>query len=56
MDLVRTVALHDTKELHNDLRARADEHLTLSTALRVDNVVQAVILRGQWLAYPGEQC
>jgi len=38
-----TVALHDTKELHNDLRARADEHLALSTALRIDNVVQAVI-------------
>lgn len=38
-----TVALHDTEELHNDLRARADEHLALSTALRVDDVVQAII-------------
>ena len=38
------MALHDAQELDNDLRGRADEHLALSTALGVDDVVQAVIL------------
>lgn len=38
-----TMALHDTQELHNDLGARANEHLALSTALSIDDVVQAVV-------------
>ena len=38
------MALHDAQELDNDLRGGADEHLALSTALGVDDVVQAVIL------------
>lgn len=56
------MTLHDTKEFDNDLRGRADEDLTFSTTLSVDNVIlhairwmsissgsaiyQAVILRG----------
>ena len=38
-----TMALHDTQELHNDLGARANEHLALSTALGIDDVVEAVV-------------
>ena len=38
------MTLHDTQELHDDLGARADEHLALSTALGIDNVVEAVVL------------
>ncbi len=40
------MALHDTKELHDDLRRRKDEHLTLSPALCVDDVVLASQMRG----------
>ena len=31
--------LHDREDLDDDLGRRADEHLALSTALGVDNVV-----------------
>lgn len=34
-----TVLLHNGEHLDNDLGARADEHLALSAALGVDNVV-----------------
>lgn len=33
-----TMPLHDTKELHHDLRGRANENLALSTALSIDDV------------------
>ena len=33
----RTVSLHDTEELYNDLRGRANENLALSTTLSVDD-------------------
>lgn len=33
------MTLHDAQELDDDLRGRADEDLTLATALGVDNVV-----------------
>ena len=33
------MTLHDTEELDDDLRRGADEHLALSTALGVDDVV-----------------
>ena len=35
----RTMALHDSEELDNDLRRRTDENLALATALGVDDVV-----------------
>ena len=41
---VHTMTLHDGQELDNDLRRRTDEDLALAAALRVDNVVQAVVL------------
>ena len=44
----RTMALHDAEELDDDLRARADEHLTLATALGVDDVVLSRALRTGW--------
>lgn len=34
--------LHDGEEADDDLGGRADEDLTLSTLLSVDNVVEAV--------------
>jgi hypothetical protein len=34
-----TMTLHDTKKFDNDLRGRADEDLTFSTPLSVDNVI-----------------
>ena len=33
------MALHHAKELDDDLRGRADEHLTLAPSLSIDNVV-----------------
>ena len=39
-----TVSLHDTQEFYNDLGGRSDEDLALSTALSIDDVVQAVVL------------
>ena len=36
---ILTMALHDTEELDDDLRGRADENLALATALSVDDVV-----------------
>ena len=33
------MALHDTEELDDDFRGRADEDLTLAPALGIDNVV-----------------
>lgn len=39
----RTMTLHDTEELHDDLRRRTDENLALSTALGVDNVVLHIV-------------
>lgn len=33
------MTLHDTQELDNDLGGRTDEHLTLASALGIDNVV-----------------
>lgn len=38
------MSLHDTEELDNDFRGRADKDLALATALSVDDVVQAVVL------------
>jgi len=38
------MTLHDTKELDNDLGRRTNKDLTLSTALSIDDIVQAVIL------------
>ena len=35
----RTMLLHDSQELDNDLRRRTDEDLALATALGVDDVV-----------------
>lgn len=35
----RTMALHNTQELDDDLRGRADEHLALAATLGVDDVV-----------------
>jgi hypothetical protein len=40
------VALHHAEELDNDLGGRADEDLTLATALGVDDVVKAVVKDG----------
>ena len=37
------MALHDGEELDDDLGRRADEDLAFSTALGVDDVVQAVV-------------
>ena len=36
---IRTVTLHDAKELDDDFRGRANQDLALATALGVDNVV-----------------
>ena len=36
------MTLHDTEELDDDLRGRADENLALATALGVDDVVLRV--------------
>lgn len=38
------MALHDGKELDDDLGRRADEHLALAAALGIDNVVEGVVL------------
>jgi hypothetical protein len=35
---MHTMPLHDTEELHHNLRGWANENLALSTALGVDNV------------------
>eukprot|EP00619_Florenciella_sp_RCC1007_P012524 CAMPEP_0205920004 /NCGR_PEP_ID=MMETSP1325-20131115/10802_1 /ASSEMBLY_ACC=CAM_ASM_000708 /TAXON_ID=236786 /ORGANISM="Florenciella sp., Strain RCC1007" /LENGTH=150 /DNA_ID=CAMNT_0053287655 /DNA_START=136 /DNA_END=586 /DNA_ORIENTATION=- len=37
-----TVLLHDLQELHDHLRARADEHLALSPLLRIVDRLEAV--------------
>lgn len=41
------MALHDTEELHDNLRGRADEDLALATALGIDDVVLWVGLNGK---------
>lgn len=41
-----TVLLHDGEHLDNHLGAGADQHLALSAALGVDNVVEAVVKDG----------
>ena len=43
----RTMALHDTEELDDDLGRGADEDLALAAALSVDNVVLRVTVNGR---------
>jgi len=40
------MSLHDTQEFYNDLGRRPDENLTLSTALSIDDVVEAIVEDG----------
>lgn len=39
LSTVRTMSLHDAKELDDNLGRRSNEDLTLSPALSIDNVV-----------------
>jgi len=48
------MTLHDTEELDNDLGRRTNKNLTLSTALGIDDIVQAVVLTSSvMLIYQG---
>ena len=40
------MALHDAKELDNDLGRRSNEDLALSSALGIDDVVKTVVENG----------
>jgi len=40
------MTLHDRKELHNHLRGGTDQHLALTAALGIDNVVKTVVKDG----------
>jgi hypothetical protein len=42
-----TMSLHDTQELHDDLRARSDEDLTFPSSLGIDDVVLFERIDGQ---------
>lgn len=46
MTFERTVPLHDLQELHNDLGARADEHLALASLLGVVDGIERIVEDG----------
>ena len=39
VEVLLTMTLHDTQEFYNNLGRGSDEHLTLATAFRIDDVV-----------------
>ena len=43
IELPHTVLLHDAQELDNDLGARADEHLALSSLLGVVDGIERIV-------------
>jgi len=49
------MTLHDTKELDDDLGRGTDKDLTLSAALSIDDIVQAVILKHHQSHYLSRQ-
>lgn len=43
MQNMLTMTLHDRQEFDDDLGGRSDEHLSLSTLLRIDHGFEAVV-------------